>query len=220
MELDHAAMQTAGLIDMPREITQMIIRLIPTEDFKNVACICRDIHNAAADILRDHQALIKKYQSFDIDVSWVHPWHHDVFGWDVVKSVPIIGLCTVLENASLGRYVRDITYTADTSPDRRAWWHARPREIIINHAGNLATKDCIVSLESRVRLLGSAKAEQSLSLNCVKLATGYTVFDELHGLQSRLGGDLMGFDISFECLEKEKCTYVSELFPPHNSSLE
>ena len=66
----------------------MIVQQVPVEDLKNVACICRAVHEATADILRRHQALIREYHCLDIDVMWVGPHHHDAFGWDIDSYFP------------------------------------------------------------------------------------------------------------------------------------
>lgn len=135
MESHHSSMETKGLASMPNEITQMIVQQVLVEDLKNVACICRTVHEATADILRRHQALIREYHFLDIDVMWIGPYYHDVFGWDVVRSHPIISLCTILEDANLGHYVRNILYT----PDSIGRKNRHERKEIINHGGALKT---------------------------------------------------------------------------------
>lgn len=132
-------MDTKGLTSMPREITQMIAQHIPAEDLKNVACICRKVHDDTADILRKHQALIQEYHYFDIDVLWVAPGHDECPGWEIVGSYPIISLCTILENVDLGHYVRETGYAPDSNGNvcrgngRHDWQEN------VNHGGALKT---------------------------------------------------------------------------------
>lgn len=138
MEPHDFSMETAGLTNIPYEITQMIVRLLPVEDLKNVACICRTVHEASADILQHYQPLIREYSCFNIDVKWIGLGYDDYLGWDIVRSRPIISLCTILENAKLGHYVRDIFYTPD-SKGNKYWFFERDDDEydIINHNGSL-----------------------------------------------------------------------------------
>ena len=137
-------METKGLTSLPNEITQMIVRRVPVEDLKNVACICRTVHEATADILRHHQALIREYHCLNIDAIWFRPDIDDPLGWDIgwdiVRSRPIISLCTILENDNLGHYVRNVLFTPD-SIGRYTWYKQRydGEQDIVNHGGALKT---------------------------------------------------------------------------------
>ena len=133
---------------MPNEITQMIVRQLPVEDLKNVACICSSVHEATADILRHHQALMREYHCLNIDVMWVRPQHWEDFGWDIVRSGPIISLCTILENFNLGHYVRKIVYTPDNSEKSFGLSTHDERKKIISHGGALKTAQNVGVLQT------------------------------------------------------------------------
>ena len=147
MESDQPPLRAPSLADIPREITQMIIRHVPIEDLKNVACVCLTVHAAAADVLQHRQELIREYQHFDIDVLWLEPQRWESFGWDV-PSGPIIGLCTILEHINLGHYIREITYTADSSQESCGWYNLDSGQgETVHHHGALAMNQNIRSLQ-------------------------------------------------------------------------
>ncbi len=59
-------------------------------------------------------------------------------------------------------------------------------------------------IRNRIKLLGLAKSDCGLSLECVEVATEYTSFEVLQHWQSCIEEDLAGHGISFAFLEKER----------------
>ena len=74
-------------------------------------------------------------------------------------------------------------------------------------------------IRDRIKLLGLAKSDHSLSLNCVQVATEYTSFEKLQRWQPCIEEDLAGYGISFAFLEKEQWPHGDGREPPEPCSL-
>lgn len=74
-------------------------------------------------------------------------------------------------------------------------------------------------IRNRIKLLGLAKFERSVSLRCVEVATEYTSFEELRRWQPCIEEDLAGYGIFFAFLEKAQWPLSDGREPPEQGVL-